>query len=124
MAAGLMALESCHLIFIMTKPFIQSGEPLNDFLRSFWQRQADAAERETPDYRHPPLPLARIKKVMKSDPDVKVRLSPYNLYGLLVPADDVEDDSCRWYVSLQYYFFNSFTYTPQSTHLILQSMRK
>ncbi|KAI0751979.1 hypothetical protein BC629DRAFT_1584857 [Irpex lacteus] len=38
----------------------------------FWQRQIDAAEQETIDYRHPPLPLARIKKVMKSDPDVKM----------------------------------------------------
>ena len=55
-----------------TTPYVQPGEPLNDFLRSFWQRQVDAAEQETPDYRHPPLPLARIKKVMKSDPDVKV----------------------------------------------------
>ena len=53
---------------------MQPGEPLNDFLRSFWQRQIDAAEQETPDYRHPPLPLARIKKVMKSDPEVKVRV--------------------------------------------------
>ncbi|KAJ7062752.1 histone-fold-containing protein [Mycena amicta] len=53
-------------------PYVQTGEPLNDFLRSFWQRQIDAAEQETPDYRHPPLPLARIKKVMKSDPDVKM----------------------------------------------------
>jgi nuclear transcription factor Y, gamma len=56
----------------MTQPYIQQGEPLGEFLRSFWQRQIDAAERETPDYRHPPLPLARIKKVMKSDPEVKV----------------------------------------------------
>lgn len=55
------------------KPFVQPGEPLQDFLPSFWRRQIDAAEQETPDYRHPPLPLARIKKVMKSDPDVKVR---------------------------------------------------
>ncbi|KAF8129339.1 histone-fold-containing protein [Boletus edulis] len=55
-----------------TTPYVQPGEPLNDFLRSFWQRQVDAAEQETPDYRHPPLPLARIKKVMKSDPDVKM----------------------------------------------------
>ncbi|KAF8878021.1 histone-fold-containing protein [Gymnopilus junonius] len=54
------------------QPYVQAGEPLNDFLRSFWQRQIDAAEQETPDYRHPPLPLARIKKVMKSDPDVKM----------------------------------------------------
>ncbi|KAJ7828379.1 nuclear transcription factor Y [Mycena olivaceomarginata] len=45
------------------QPYVQTGEPLNDFL----------PEQETPDYRHPPLPLARIKKVMKSDPDVKVR---------------------------------------------------
>ena len=55
-----------------SKPYVQPGEPLNDFLPSFWQRQIDAAEQETPDYRHPPLPLARIKKVMKSDPEVKV----------------------------------------------------
>ncbi|KIM42632.1 hypothetical protein M413DRAFT_70117 [Hebeloma cylindrosporum] len=55
-----------------TQPFVQTGDPLNDFLRSFWQRQVDAAEQETPDYRHPPLPLARIKKVMKSDPEVKM----------------------------------------------------
>ncbi|KAF8332983.1 histone-fold-containing protein [Amanita rubescens] len=54
------------------QPFVQPGEPLNEFLRSFWQRQIDGAEQETPDYRHPPLPLARIKKVMKSDPDVKM----------------------------------------------------
>ncbi|KIL56236.1 hypothetical protein M378DRAFT_172859 [Amanita muscaria Koide BX008] len=56
------------------QPFVQPGEPLNEFLRNFWQRQIDAAEKETPDYRHPALPLARIKKVMKSDPDVKVRM--------------------------------------------------
>ncbi|TEB20375.1 histone-fold-containing protein [Coprinellus micaceus] len=54
------------------QPYVQSGEPLNQFLKNFWQRQIDQAERETPDYRHPPLPLARIKKVMKSDPDVKM----------------------------------------------------
>ena len=53
-------------------PYVQPGDALNDFLRSFWQRQIDEAEQETPDYRHPALPLARIKKVMKSDPDVKM----------------------------------------------------
>lgn len=57
------------------KPFVQPGQPLHEFLSSFWQRQVDAAEQETPDYRHPPLPLARIKKVMKNDPDVKVCLT-------------------------------------------------
>ncbi len=53
-------------------PFVQPGDLLPDFLRSFWQRQIDTVEQENPDFRHPPLPLARIKKVMKSDPDVKV----------------------------------------------------
>ncbi|KAF9023232.1 histone-fold-containing protein [Hymenopellis radicata] len=52
--------------------FVQPGDTLNDFLRSFWQRQVDTAEQETPDFKHPALPLARIKKVMKSDPDIKV----------------------------------------------------
>jgi nuclear transcription factor Y, gamma len=67
----------------MTKPYIQPGEPLNEFLRSFWQRQIDAAEQETPDYRHPPLPLARIKKVMKSDPDVKVS-NAFGIWSILL----------------------------------------
>lgn len=54
------------------QPYVQPGVYLNEFLPSFWQRQINAAEQETPDYRHPQLPLARIKKVMKSDPDVKM----------------------------------------------------
>ncbi|KAI3599188.1 nuclear transcription factor y subunit c-4 [Moniliophthora roreri] len=54
-----------------SQPFVLPGQPLNEFLRTFWQRQIAMAEEETPDYRHPTLPLARIKKVMKSDPDVK-----------------------------------------------------
>lgn len=32
----------------------------------------DNVEREEPDFKNYPLPLARIKKVMKSDEDVKV----------------------------------------------------
>jgi nuclear transcription factor Y, gamma len=64
-----------------TEPFVKAGEPLNDFLRSFWRRQVDTAEQETLDYRHPPLPLARIKKVMKSDPEVKV--STWAVFGML-----------------------------------------
>lgn len=66
-----------------TQPFVQSGQPLPEFLKSFWERQIATAEQETPDYRHPPLPLARIKKVMKSDPDVKVSYKTF----LLVPRD-------------------------------------
>lgn len=59
------------------RPFVQAGDELNDFLPSFWRRQVDAAEKEIPDYRHPALPLARIKKVMKNDPEVKVHCSDY-----------------------------------------------
>ncbi|KIK33491.1 hypothetical protein CY34DRAFT_27030 [Suillus luteus UH-Slu-Lm8-n1] len=50
-----------------TTPYVQSGEPLNDFLRSFWQRQITGID-------DPPLPLARIKKVTKSDPDVNLKV--------------------------------------------------
>ncbi|KAG8745313.1 hypothetical protein FRC10_008330 [Ceratobasidium sp. 414] len=53
-------------------PFVQPGDTLEGFLRYFWQSQISTAEREDPDFKHPPLPLARIKKVMKSDPDVKM----------------------------------------------------
>ncbi|GJJ16234.1 hypothetical protein Clacol_010530 [Clathrus columnatus] len=53
-------------------PYVQSGDQLEAFLRSFWKRQVTTAEEETPDFRHPPLPLARIKKVMKSDPEVRM----------------------------------------------------
>jgi hypothetical protein len=77
----------------MTKPYVQSGEPLHEFLHSFWQRQVDAAEQETPDYRHPPLPLARIKKVMKSDPDVKVALiSSPSLRDVTYPSQMIAAD--------------------------------
>jgi nuclear transcription factor Y, gamma len=56
-----------------SQPFVQSGDELGAFLRAFWQRQVDAAETEPVDVRHPALPLARIKKVMKSDPEIKAR---------------------------------------------------
>lgn len=79
-SSSLLELRSCpfdarHDLMSQSRPFVQSGDTLDTFLRSFWQRQIDAAEQETPDVRHPPLPLARIKKVMKSDPEVKVSAS-------------------------------------------------
>lgn len=77
-----------------SKPFVQPGEPLHDFLRSFWQRQVDAAEQETPDYRHPPLPLARIKKVMKSDPEVKVGSAAFTLQNLITEHIILSLDDC------------------------------
>lgn len=90
-----------------TQPFVSPGIQLTDFLRTFWQRQIDTAEGLVDDGWvflrsiallvfienernsgpsaalhggiHPALPLARIKKVMKSDPDVKVRREPWSL---------------------------------------------
>ncbi len=75
------------------QPFVQAGDPLNEFLRSFWQRQVDSAEQETPDFRHPALPLARIKKVMKSDPDVKVSV-PRTRRSSHIQNSSVKDDCC------------------------------
>ncbi|CAE6495541.1 unnamed protein product [Rhizoctonia solani] len=53
-------------------PYVQPGDTLEGFLRYFWQSQIATAERDEPDFKHPPLPLARIKKVMKNDPEVKM----------------------------------------------------
>ncbi|KAG8967835.1 hypothetical protein FRC03_009238 [Tulasnella sp. 419] len=50
----------------------ESSQKLEEFLREFWARQIKTAEDEMPDFKHPTLPLARIKKVMKSDPEVKM----------------------------------------------------
>jgi hypothetical protein len=51
---------------------VEPHQDLNDFLENFWTRQMDYVERDNPDFRTFPLPLARIKKVMKSDEEVKV----------------------------------------------------
>ncbi|EJT97253.1 histone-fold-containing protein [Dacryopinax primogenitus] len=46
---------------------------LEAWLREFWQRQMDQAENMREDgLKETTLPLARIKKVMKMDPDVKM----------------------------------------------------
>lgn len=74
--------------------FVEQGDNLNDFLRSFWQRQVDAAEKETPDFRHPALPLARIKKVMKNDPDVKVSVFNIPCHLMIKNISCFEDDCC------------------------------
>lgn len=45
-----------------------------DGVYRFWQHTINVAETIDDDFKHQALPLARIKKVMKIDPDVKVRL--------------------------------------------------
>jgi hypothetical protein len=55
-------------------PLVEPHQDLDSFLESFWTRQMAVVERDNPDFKTYPLPLARIKKVMKSDEDVKVCL--------------------------------------------------
>jgi hypothetical protein len=57
-----------------TAPLVEPGQDLDSFLETFWTRQMAVVERDNPDFKTYPLPLARIKKVMKSDEDVKVGL--------------------------------------------------
>ena len=59
---------------VATGPLVEPHQELNDFLENFWMRQMDNVEREEQDGKvNVSLPLARIKKVMKSDEEVKVR---------------------------------------------------
>ncbi|ORX97580.1 histone-fold-containing protein [Basidiobolus meristosporus CBS 931.73] len=44
----------------------------DQFLQSFWANQVSLAESYESDFKLHPLPLARIKKVMKTDEDVKM----------------------------------------------------
>lgn len=55
-------------------PLVEPHQDLDSFLESFWTRQMAVVERDNPDFKTYPLPLARIKKVMKSDEEVKVGL--------------------------------------------------
>jgi hypothetical protein len=40
--------------------------------KEFWKHQFDVAENSQEDFKTPELPLARVKRVMKTDPDVVV----------------------------------------------------
>ncbi|OCF35721.1 transcriptional activator HAP5 [Kwoniella heveanensis BCC8398] len=57
---------------VHTGPMILPHQDLNSFLESFWTRQMDNVEGENPDWKSYNLPLARIKKVMKSDEEVRM----------------------------------------------------
>ena len=46
--------------------------PYRDILNTYWQNQINRLETEDHDYKLHQLPLARIKKVMKADPEVKM----------------------------------------------------
>ena len=51
---------------------LEPHQDLHTFLEAFWTRQMDDMESGDPDFKVYNLPLARIKKVMKSDEEVKV----------------------------------------------------
>ncbi|KAF9410738.1 hypothetical protein BGZ76_005445 [Entomortierella beljakovae] len=51
-------------------PSIQQQQ--QQFAQEFWDEQINAADNFDSDFKNHPLPLARIKKVMKSDPEVKM----------------------------------------------------
>ncbi|KAJ1937642.1 hypothetical protein FBU59_004691 [Linderina macrospora] len=53
---------------------INSPEALQQFQSKFWTSHMASIEDNMPDFKNHLLPLARIKKVMKSDPDVKVQM--------------------------------------------------
>lgn len=46
--------------------------PYRDILNTYWQNQVTRLETDEHDYKLHQLPLARIKKVMKADPEVKM----------------------------------------------------
>ncbi|OAJ39885.1 hypothetical protein BDEG_23685 [Batrachochytrium dendrobatidis JEL423] len=49
-----------------------SNAQVHLIMQNFWARQLEETIRTTPDFKAHPLPLARIKKVMKADEDVKM----------------------------------------------------
>ncbi|KAL9640487.1 MAG: hypothetical protein Q9164_000237 [Protoblastenia rupestris] len=57
-------------------PVVHVSQGLNgtyrDILTTYWQQTINQLENENHDYKIHQLPLARIKKVMKADPDVKM----------------------------------------------------
>src|ERR1051325_1724545 len=48
-----------------------NGQP-QEILNTYWQQQVTKLETDEHDYKLHQLPLARIKKVMKADPEVKM----------------------------------------------------
>ncbi|KAF2151139.1 histone-fold-containing protein [Myriangium duriaei CBS 260.36] len=47
-------------------------QPYRDIMNTYWQNQITGLETEEHDFKLHQLPLARIKKVMKADPEVKM----------------------------------------------------
>jgi len=51
------------------------GQQVAELMQAFWQSQYQKVDKDPIDFKFHQLPLARIKKVMKSDEDVKSMVS-------------------------------------------------
>lgn len=65
-----------HTSSALMRPALQVSQGLSgnyrDILNTYWQNQVTKLETDEHDYKIHQLPLARIKKVMKADPEVKM----------------------------------------------------
>lgn len=68
---------------------VSGSQPVFDQVK-FWAEQQQLAESFDSDFKNHPLPLARIKKVMKSDQDVKV-----GEWGRIRKGYIMEDNECE-----------------------------
>ena len=66
--------EPRHFLAVLIAGKVSQGLHGNykDILLTYWQQQINHLEHENHDYKIHQLPLARIKKVMKADPEVKM----------------------------------------------------
>ncbi|PWW78098.1 histone-fold-containing protein, partial [Tuber magnatum] len=75
-SAALVASSSVAAPDIYSGPFSNVSQGLHgqyrDILTTYWQQIINQLENEDHDYKLHQLPLARIKKVMKADPEVKM----------------------------------------------------
>jgi nuclear transcription factor Y, gamma len=62
----------CHLIPLVLQINQGLTGTARDILATYWHQTINALENDTHDFKMHQLPLARIKKVMKADPEVKM----------------------------------------------------
>jgi hypothetical protein len=59
----------------------QLAHPQMQLIQQFWAQQIAAVENGEIDYRTHQLPLARIKKVMKTDEEVRNKMVSFRVFG-------------------------------------------
>jgi nuclear transcription factor Y gamma len=71
-AAAAAAAAATNQSIPATHPQQHFQQPQDAIIQNFWNQQALEIQNLESDFKNHPLPLARIKKVMKTDHDVKV----------------------------------------------------